>query len=133
MPPAVPKLPTEFIHRHRLMKQVVNCLLDLTTGPRDTDDDSPFANSITCITSRHSNKAGNSKTTLAVVAMQTVEVREFFSDGIAWIHLGRIPLGEREVRQRVLLPFMDPEAHGRPVMECSSFIDKCNNGITYMS
>ena len=99
MPSAVPKLPTEYIHRHRLMKQVVNCLLDRATGPRDMDDDSPFANSITCITSRHSDKAGNGKTTLAVAAMQTVEVREFFSDGIAWIHLGRMPLGEREVRR----------------------------------
>ena len=98
IPPAVPKLPIEYIHRHRLMKQVVNCLLD-RAGPRDTDDESPFANTITCITSRHSDKAGNGKTTLAVAAIQTVEVREFFSDGIAWIHLGRTPLGEREIRR----------------------------------
>ena len=98
IPSAVPKLPIEYIHRHRLMKQVVNCLLD-RAGPRDTDDDSPFANTITCITSRHSDKAGNGKTTLAVAAIQTVEVREFFSDGIAWIHLGRTPLGEREIRR----------------------------------
>ncbi len=98
IPSAVPKLPIEYIHRHRLMKQVVNCLLD-RTGPRDTDDEAPFANTITCITSRHSDKAGNGKTTLAVAAIQTVEVREFFSDGIAWIHLGRIPLGEREIRR----------------------------------
>jgi hypothetical protein len=34
-----------------------------------------------------------------VAAIQTVEVREFFSDGIAWIHLGRVALGEREVRR----------------------------------
>jgi len=99
IPSAVPKLPIEYIHRHRLMKQVVNCLLDRATGPRDTDDESPFANTITCITSRHSDKAGNGKTTLAVAAIQTVEVREFFSDGIAWIHLGRTPLGEREIRR----------------------------------
>ena len=98
IPSAVPKLPIEYIHRHRLMKQVVNCLLD-RAGPRDTDDESPFANTITCITSRHSDKAGNGKTTLAVAAIQTVEVREFFSDGIAWIHLGRIPLTEREIRR----------------------------------
>eukprot|EP00985_Skeletonema_marinoi_P003358 scaffold1436_cov130-Skeletonema_marinoi.AAC.1 len=98
IPSAVPKLPIEYIHRHRLMKQVVNCLLD-RAGPRDTDDESPFANTITCITSRHSDKAGNGKTTLAVAAIQTVEVREFFSDGIAWIHLGRTPLGEREIRR----------------------------------
>ena len=99
IPSAVPKLPIEYIHRHRLMKQVVNCLLDRAGGPRDTDDDAPFANAITCITSRHSDKAGNGKTTLAVAAIQTVEVREFFSDGIAWIHLGRTALGEREVRR----------------------------------
>ena len=98
IPSAVPKLPIEYIHRHRLMKQVVNCLLD-RAGPRDTDDESPFANTITCITSRHSDKAGNGKTTLAVAAIQTVEVREFFSDGIAWIHLGRVALGEREIRR----------------------------------
>ena len=99
IPSAVPKLPIEYIHRHRLMKQVVNCLLDRNTGPRDTDDTTPFANTITCITSRHSDKAGNGKTTLAVAAIQTVEVREFFSDGIAWLHLGRTALGEREVRR----------------------------------
>mmetsp|Transcript_31029 Transcript_31029/g.50644 ORF Transcript_31029/g.50644 Transcript_31029/m.50644 type:complete len:796 (-) Transcript_31029:608-2995(-) len=99
IPSAVPKLPIEYIHRHLLMKQVVNCLLDRATGPRDTDDESPFANTITCITSRHSDKAGNGKTTLAVAAIQTVEVREFFTDGIAWIHLGRTPLGEREIRR----------------------------------
>ncbi|EJK48758.1 hypothetical protein THAOC_32416, partial [Thalassiosira oceanica] len=33
IPSAVPKLPTEYIHRHRLMKQVVNCLLDRAGGP----------------------------------------------------------------------------------------------------
>ncbi|KAL7483179.1 LOW QUALITY PROTEIN: hypothetical protein ACHAW6_008841 [Cyclotella cf. meneghiniana] len=98
IPSAVPKLPIEYIHRHRLMKQVVNCLLD-RAGPRDTDDETPFANTITCITSRHSDKAGNGKTTLAVAAIQTVEVREFFSDGIAWINLGRTALGEREIRR----------------------------------
>ena len=61
IPSAVPKLPTEYIHRHRLMKQVVNCLLD-RAGPRDTDDDSPFANALTCITSLNSDKVGNGKT-----------------------------------------------------------------------
>jgi hypothetical protein len=40
IPSAVPKLPTEYIHRHRLMKQVVNCLLDQNgAGPRDTDEE----------------------------------------------------------------------------------------------
>jgi hypothetical protein len=42
IPIAVPKLPTEYIHRHRLMKQVVNCLLEPTGVPqRATDDDGP--------------------------------------------------------------------------------------------
>lgn len=82
------------------MKQVVNCLLDRNTGPKDTDDVTPFANDFTCITSRHSDKAGNGKTTtLAVAAIQTVESREFFTDEIVWIHLGRTALGEREVRR----------------------------------
>jgi hypothetical protein len=40
IPSAVPKLPPEYIHRHRLMKQVVNCLLDKNgAGPRDVDEE----------------------------------------------------------------------------------------------
>lgn len=54
---------------------------------------------ITSITSRHGDKAGNGKTILAAAAIQTVEVRERFSDGIAWIHLGRNPLSEQDVRR----------------------------------
>ena len=100
IPSAVPKLPIEYIHRHLLMKQVVNCLLDRGTGPRDTDDIEDIPEPIiTTITSRHSDKAGNGKTTLAVAAIQTVEVRERFSDGIAWIQLGRAPLTEKDVRR----------------------------------
>ena len=53
---------------------------------------------ITSVTSRHSDKAGNGKTTLAVAAIQTVEVRERFCDGIAWIKLGRKPLTEKDIR-----------------------------------
>ena len=40
IPSIVPKLPSEYIHRHRLMKQVINSLLDQPgAGPRDTDDE----------------------------------------------------------------------------------------------
>ncbi|KAG7368793.1 tetratricopeptide repeat protein [Nitzschia inconspicua] len=101
IPSAVPKLPTEYIHRHRLMKQVVSCLLEQSgAGPRDTDDDLSEHNAfVTSITSRHGDKAGNGKTILAVAAIQTVEVRERFSDGIAWIQLGRGPLSERDIRR----------------------------------
>jgi len=100
IPSSVPKLPTEYIHRHRLMKQAVNCLLDQNgAGPRDTDDEVQANTIITSITSRHADKPGNGKTTLAVAAIQTVEVRERFSDGIAWIQLGRNPLTEKEVRR----------------------------------
>lgn len=102
IPSSVPKLPTEYIHRHRLMKQVVSCLLEQTgAGPRDTDEESPTEHNavITSITSRHGDKAGNGKTILAVAAIQTVEVRERFSDGIAWIHLGRGPLSEKDIRR----------------------------------
>jgi len=100
IPSSVPKLPTEYIHRHRLMKQVVNCLLDQNgAGPRDTDDEVVNNTIITAITSRHADKPGNGKTTLAVAAIQTVEVRERFCDGIAWIQLGRNPLTEKEVRR----------------------------------
>ena len=95
----MPKLPIEYIHQHRLVKQVADCLLDRAMGPQDADNKSPFANTITCVTSCHSNKAGNGKTTLAVAAIQTVEVREFFTDGITWIHLGRMTLGEQEIRR----------------------------------
>lgn len=102
IPSSVPKLPTEYIHRHRLMKQVVSCLLDQSPnpGPRDTDEEqTDMAAIITSITSRHGDKAGNGKTTLAVAAIQSVEVRERFSDGISWIQLGRGPLGERDIRR----------------------------------
>ena len=106
IPSSVPKLPTEYIHRHRLMKQVVSCLLEQTgAGPRDVDDDEQtealeFAHPIvTSITSRHGDKAGNGKTILAVAAIQTVELRERFSDGIAWLQLGRGPLAERDIRR----------------------------------
>lgn len=100
IPLAVPKLPTEYIHRHRLMKQVVSCLLDqVGAGPRDTDEEASENAIITSITSRHGDKAGNGKTILAVAAIQTVEVRERFSDGIAWVQLGRGPLSERDIRR----------------------------------
>jgi hypothetical protein len=100
IPSAVPKLPTEYIHRHRLMKQVVSCLLDQNgAGPRDTDEEAIENAIITSITSRHGDKAGNGKTILAVAAIQTVEVRERFSDGIAWVQLGRGPLSERDIRR----------------------------------
>lgn len=102
IPSSVPKLPTEYIHRHRLMKQVVSCMLDQSpgAGPRDMDEDiSDVTSVITSITSRHGDKAGNGKTILAVAAIQTVEVRERFSDGIAWIQLGRGPLAEKDIRR----------------------------------
>lgn len=100
IPSSVPKLPTEYIHRHRLMKQAVNCLLDQNgAGPRDVDEEVTANTIITAITSRHADKPGNGKTTLAVAAIQTVEVRERFCDGIAWIQLGRNALTEKEVRR----------------------------------
>lgn len=100
IPSAVPKLPAEYIHRHRLMKQVVSCLLDqVGAGPRDVDEEASENAIITSITSRHGDKAGNGKTILAVAAIQTVEVRERFSDGIAWVQLGRGPLSERDIRR----------------------------------
>lgn len=44
VPSSVPKLPTEYIHRHRLMKQVVSCLIDLPeSGPVDTDYNTPVS------------------------------------------------------------------------------------------
>jgi len=100
VPGAVPKLPVEYIHRHRLMKQVVN---SLTNRPgavnRDNGKDSNIAHIITSITSRHADKAGNGKTTLAAAAIQSVEIRERFGDGIAWIQLGRAPLSDKDVRR----------------------------------
>lgn len=98
IPARVPKLPVEYIHRHRLMKHVVNSLLDRPgMGTREPAKDctSTF---ITSVTSRHADKAGNGKTFLAIAAIQTVEVREKFCDGIIWIKLGRDPLTEMDVR-----------------------------------
>jgi len=98
IPTSVPKLPVEYIHRHRLMKQVVNSLLN--TGSREGDNE-PGATPhiVTSITSRHADKAGNGKTTLAVAAIQTVEIRENFPDGVAWIQLGRDILTEADIRR----------------------------------
>jgi hypothetical protein len=98
IPIAVPKLPTEYVHRHRLMRQVVGCLLD--ENELQQAEDGTVQNSIiTCVTSRHGDKAGNGKSTLAVAVIQTVEVRERFSDGIAWLKIGRGPLSERDIRR----------------------------------
>lgn len=98
IPSTVPKLPTEYVHRHRLMKQVVSCLLDESETPK-TPDGYEMNTAITCVTSRHGDKAGNGKSTLAVAVIQTVEVRERFADGIAWLKIGRGPLSERDVRR----------------------------------
>jgi NB-ARC domain. len=100
VPGAVPKLPIEYIHRHRLMKQVVNSLINRPGAvSREDGDERNLAHMITSITSRHADKAGNGKTTLAAAAVQSVEVRERFCDGIAWIQLGRAPLSDMDVRR----------------------------------
>ena len=96
VPGAVPKLPIEYIHRHRLMKQVVNSLIN---RPGADGGDKYVTHIITSITSRHADKAGNGKTTLAAAAIQSVEVRERFGDGIAWIELGRKPLSDKDIRR----------------------------------
>jgi len=100
VPGAVPKLPIEYIHRHRLMKQVVN---SLTNRPgainRENAQDKNVTHVITSITSRHADKAGNGKSTLAAAAIQSVEVRERFEDGIAWIQLGRATLSDKDIRR----------------------------------
>lgn len=98
IPSTVPKLPTEYVHRHRLMKQVVSCLLDENENAH-TEDGEAVNTALTCVTSRHGDKAGNGKSTLAVAVIQTVEVRERFADGIAWLKLGRGPLSERDIRR----------------------------------
>jgi hypothetical protein len=49
--------------------------------------------------SRHGDKAGNGKSTLAIAVIQTVEVRERFADGIAWLKIGRGPLSDRDIRR----------------------------------
>ena len=100
VPGAVPKLPIEYIHRHRLMKQVVNSLINRPGAVnRENSQDKNITHVITSITSRHADKAGNGKTTLAAAAIQSVEVRERFGDGIAWIQLGRAPLSDKDIRR----------------------------------
>jgi len=79
--------PIEYIHRHRLMKQVVNCLLDRNTGPKDTDDVTPFANDFTCITSRHSVKAGNGKAVNPfrwIEGLYSKERQDFYATNLIW-------------------------------------------------
>lgn len=97
IPVAVPKLPVEYIHRHRLMKQVVNALINKPGA--DENETKNCMHNITCITSRHADKAGNGKTTLAAAAIQSVEVRQRFKDGIAWVQLGRAVLTEQDIRR----------------------------------
>ena len=100
VPGTVPKLPIEYIHRHRLMKQVVNSLINRPGAVnRDNVQDKNATHVITSITSRHADKAGNGKTTLAAAAIQSVEVRERFEDGIAWIQLGRATLSDKDIRR----------------------------------
>lgn len=111
VPATVPKLPIEYIHRHRLMKQVVNSLINRPGFDGNTttmnsngngnakSDKKNMTHIITSITSRHADKAGNGKTTLAAAAIQSVEVRERFGDGIAWIQLGRAPLNDKDIRR----------------------------------
>ena len=101
VPTSVPKLPVEYVHRHRLMKQVVNSLIGRSDSDNQKDGDDAILgfSKITCITSRHADKSGNGKTTLAVAAIQTVEVRERFPDGIIWIQLGRKVLYEKDIRR----------------------------------
>jgi tetratricopeptide (TPR) repeat protein len=103
IPSSVPKLPIEYVHRHRLMKQVVGSLLDENESLPQSVDDSNFNSTsnpiITVVTSRHADKAGNGKSTLAVAVIQTVEIRERFSDGIAWLKLGQAALTERDIRR----------------------------------
>ena len=52
------------------------------------------SNLVTAITSRR-----NGKTTLAIAAVQTIEIRQRFIDGIAWLRVGRMSLMERDVRR----------------------------------
>jgi len=123
VPHSAPKLPMEYMHRHALMNQVVDCLLDRTveeivTTPPISENERPEPtlteqkqqneplqtatnneSTITSITSMHRDKVGNGKTTLAVSVIQTVEIRERFPDGIAWIRLGRGHLKENDVRR----------------------------------
>jgi tetratricopeptide (TPR) repeat protein len=80
------------------MKQVVSCLLDEAEAPK-SEDGYEMNTAITCVTSRHGDKAGNGKSTLSVAVIQTVEVRERFADGIAWLKLGRGPLSEHDIRR----------------------------------
>ena len=99
LPDNIPRLPLHYVHRHRLMQQVVNSLLDRSSsGPRDCDVENPFPCFVTSITSRHFDKVGNGKSTIAISAIQTVDVRQRFSDGIVWIDFQNRSLDETDVR-----------------------------------
>lgn len=127
IPSATPKLPIEYIHRHRLMKQVVSSMLDQQEG--GTPGDMQVTPIITAITSRHGDKAGNGKTILAVAAIQTVEVRERFSDGIAWIVLGRGPLSERDIRRLYEELYRQLIIKGNADLDDDSDDDGSNSGM----
>mmetsp|Transcript_40424 Transcript_40424/g.79103 ORF Transcript_40424/g.79103 Transcript_40424/m.79103 type:complete len:1645 (-) Transcript_40424:50-4984(-) len=119
IPNNVPELPYHYIHRHRLMLQVINSLCDRNgTCTRDVDDDQiPYQSFITSVTSRHTDKAGNGKTVLASAVIQTEAMRERFHDGIVWLKLGKGSLSEADVRRlyedmyRQLIAGKDPYLH----------------------
>ena len=123
LPSTVPKLPPNYIHRQRIMQQVVNSVLlnddtetesnqqglnlntshhnvNRSTGPRDVDLESPLPTFITCVTSRHTDKIGNGKSVIAIAAVQTVSVRQHFTDGIIWLDLKNRALVEESYVRR---------------------------------
>lgn len=127
IPSTVPKLPIEYIHRHRLMKQIVNSLISRPATNRDQSQKENNSLLVTSITSRHQDKAGNGKTTLAAAAIQSIEVRETFCDGIAWIQLGRVPLTEKDIRR------LYEELYDQLIMRDATSFDKSDdNNINSM-
>jgi len=105
VPSTVPALPRHYIHRHRILTQVTNFLLerrDSASGPRDLDEEHPLPSFVTSITSRHADKAGNGKSVVMSSVIQSVDVRQRFCDGIIWLDFQNRPLDNVETQIRSL-------------------------------
>jgi len=105
VPNTAPALPQHYIHRHRILTQVTNYLLerrDSASGPRDLDDEHPLPSFVTSITSRHSDKAGNGKSVVMSCVVQSVDVRQWFCDGIIWLDFQNRPIVNAETQIRSL-------------------------------
>ena len=125
VPSNVPALPMHYIHRHRILTQVTNCLLDRrdsNLAPRDLDAEHPLPAVVTSITSRHADKAGNGKSVVMSSVVQSVDVRKSFCDGIIWLDFKNRAILDTEMQIRKLYE----DLYGQLVQSKRLYDPDCN-------